>query len=250
MIPPAPSGKASPATPARALAPRAGVRASWGGTGGSCTAEGPNGGGMRSVAGRAGVECEPAARSRVFVASAPAAILSARRRLGASSAAGCSARLSAPRGMAPKGELGPPPQEWQAATAGRLDAYQEKVNALRAAIEGTAASSSSQAAASGAAEPAAAAPPPSRRRRGGCAHGWGVPLPTALPADADEERHSLRLSRTSPANFSPFRRAVMVGGRPVVVPCQRRGGRSLGGDRLGGEGVAAARRPGADRDFR
>jgi len=47
---------------------------------------------------------------------------------------------------------------------------------------------------------------------------WAGAQPRDLPADPAEDLAALRLSGSRPQSFAPWRHAVMVCGRPVVVP--------------------------------
>ena len=181
--------------------------------------------------------------------------LSARRCSTAAASRSGRGRPRAAQAMAPKGGREPP--AWQRAAGERLDWYQRRLEEQQAAAAAASSGQSSGAASSGAggvqaagkggqAEPPAAWPAPYRppEQRGAAAAepppSWGLPPPRPVE-DAEGERQAMRLSRTSPANFSPTRRAVMVCGRPVVVPsaCRAnmewragRGGRAAGSIRL------------------
>ena len=100
----------------------------------------------------------------------------------------------------PKGSA--PDPRWLQGSAARLDTVRHGLDAAAAAPEN---------------------PPPGTIVPGGpqpaelCPWVEGV-RPRGQPTTPDEELAALRLGRTVPAAFSPQRHAVMVCGRPVVVP--------------------------------
>lgn len=133
--------------------------------------------------------------------------------------------------MAPK-KVDPPGTgslHWVEPAASRLNAFRTAYDA--AVVEAAAAKSSgpragqrpghagSSGSGVGPAEPPAAGPAPAVSAADGpggpkaglLAHGQ-------LPTTPLEEQQALRFSRHTPLNFSPTRRAVMIEGRPVVVP--------------------------------
>ena len=112
----------------------------------------------------------------------------------------------------PKGAA--PDPRWPEAAADRLDAVRRGL-ATSAEAASSSAAGPSQGAPSGV-EPSAT---PAERPAGsyGARKAEGV-QPRGQPKTPTEELAALRLGRTAPAAFNLQRHAVMVCGRPVVVP--------------------------------
>ena len=109
----------------------------------------------------------------------------------------------------PKG--GAPDRRWIDASAKRLDNVRQSLD-ISAAATGTASSSQ----VGGSVEPSAT-PSPLAEETDAAHHGQGV-QPRGQPSTPIEELAALRLGRTAPAAFNIQRQAVMILGRPVVVP--------------------------------
>ena len=106
----------------------------------------------------------------------------------------------------PKGAL--PDPRWPQAAAGRLDNVRDH-------LAHAAASSAEGATTSAAVEPSATAVGAAFSRQEKRMEGV---QPRGQPTVPREELAALRLGRTAPSNFNLQRHAVMVCGRPVVVP--------------------------------
>ena len=136
--------------------------------------------------------------------------------------------------------MAPKKQEWQPtgstlpwveATAQRLDAFRTVHNDMVMQAPDAAAGRGGWSSRSGgtpagrgggAAEPTAAAPP--KAPQGGPAPRVkapavaGVQAPDRVPETPAQELFALRFSQHAPLGFAPGHKAVMVAGRPVVVP--------------------------------
>ena len=136
-------------------------------------------------------------------------------------------------GMAPKKMSVAPLSagaQWMECAAQRFDHYASEVAALEAAELGSSAASADGSA-------GLSRPPPGRQEgRAGAAHASGVRHrskdlgargkapshgivpPSALPKTPKEEFSVLRITEKTAMGFAVSRRAVMICGRPVVVP--------------------------------
>ena len=142
--------------------------------------------------------------------------------------------LSRPFTMAPKKQEWQPVTSslpWTAPTAARLDAYRAVHDEMVAEAAGAAPGKGGWSSRSGgtpagrgggAAEPTAAAPPNAPEEqsvpRAKAPAVSGVQPPARLPETPAQELMFLRFSQHAPLGFAPAHKAVMIAGRPVVVP--------------------------------
>ena len=149
-------------------------------------------------------------------------------------------RPSERRAVTPPSAMAPKKQEWQpttssipwaAPTATRLDAFRAVPDEMAAKAAGGPPGKGDWSSRSGgapywgggsAAEPTAAAEPkapaeqPVPRVKRPAVD--GLQPPSGLPTTPAQELMALRFSRRAPLGFAPAHKAVMIAGRPVVVP--------------------------------
>ena len=119
-----------------------------------------------------------------------------------------------PKVWQPKGSN--PDGRWVSAAAGRLDGVRDGLAASSGLASKAAGAPPGKGSASSGVEPSATPEQPPNDTFGG--HRAQGVQPRGQPTTQTEELAALRLGRTAPAAFNLQRHAVMVCGRPVVVP--------------------------------